>query len=100
MKPQVNSTYFFEARFEGERHPHYGRFLELKTDRLVKMTWVTAKGTQGVETVLTVEFIPTGTGTLVRLIHEGFPDEQSRDGHQEAWPMGLEMLEKALSTTN
>ena len=63
------------------------------------MTWVTAAGTQGVETVLTVELIATGTGTLVRLIHEGFPDEQSRDGHQEAWPMALEMLDKALSTS-
>lgn len=100
MKPKVNSPYFFEARFDGERHPHYGRFLELETDRLVKMTWVTALGTQGVETVLTVEFIPTGPGTLVCLIHEGFPDERSRDGHQEAWPMALEMLEKALSTND
>ena len=36
---------------------------------------------------------------LVRLTHEGFPDEQSRDGHQEAWPMALDVLDKALSTT-
>ncbi len=97
MKPEINSPYFFETRFEGERHPHYGRFLELETDRLVKMTWVTATGTRGVETVLTVDLIATGAGTLVRLIHEGFPDELSRDGHQEAWPMALEMLDKALS---
>ena len=100
MKPEVNSPYFFEARFEGERHPHYGRFLELETDRLVKMTWVTAAGTRGVETVLTVELIASGAGTLVRLIHEGFPDELSRDGHQEAWPMALQVLDKSLSTTN
>ncbi len=99
MKPEVNSLYFFEARFDGERHPHYGRFLELEPDSLVKMTWITAQGTRGVETVVTVEFIAGGDGTLVRLTHEGFPDEKSRDGHQEAWPMGLDMLEKALSTT-
>ena len=98
MKPEVNSPYFFEARFDGERHPHYGRFLELEPDRLVKMTWLTADGTRGVETVVTVELIPSGTGTLVRLTHEGFADEQSRDGHQEAWPMGLDALDKALST--
>ncbi len=39
------------------------------------------------------------TGTLVRLTHEGSPDEQYRDGHQEAWPMALEMLDKALRAT-
>ncbi len=99
MKPEVNSAYFFEARFEGERHPHYGRFLELKPDRLIKMTWLTADGTRGVETVVTVELIASGAGTLLRLTHEGFPDEQSRAGHEEAWPMALEMLDKAMSTT-
>ncbi len=99
MKPEVNSPYFFEARFDGERHPHYGRFLELESGRLIKMTWITAEGTRGVETVVTVELIASGAGTLVRLTHEGFPDEQSRDGHQEAWPMALDVLDKALSTT-
>ncbi len=64
------------------------------------MTWVTADGTRGVETVVTVEFIAHGAGTLLRLTHEGFPDEQSRKGHEEAWAMGLEMLDKALSTTS
>ncbi len=51
------------------------------------------------ETVVTVELNPSGAGILVRLTHEGFPDEKSRDGRQEAWPMALEMLDKALSTT-
>ncbi len=83
MQPKVNSPYFFEARFEGERHPHYGRFLELESDRLVKMTWITARGTRGVETVVTVELIASGAGTIVRVSHEGFTYEQSRDGHQE-----------------
>ena len=99
MKPDVNSPYFFEARFEGQRHPHYGRFLELDPGRLVKMTWLTAQGTGGVETVVTVEFIVGGAGTLVRLTHEGLPDEESRAGHEQAWAMGLENLEKARSTT-
>ncbi len=80
MKPEVNSAYFFEARFEGERHPHYGRFLELKSDRLVKMTWVTAEGTRGVETVVTVELSASGAGTLLCLTHEGLPDEQAQEG--------------------
>lgn len=100
MRPEVNSPFFFEVRYDGQRHPHYGRILELESNRLVKMTWLTAVGTQGVETVVTVEFIAGGAGTKVRLIQEGFPDEVSRDRHLEAWPKVLEKLEQDLSAYN
>lgn len=96
MKPEVNAPYFFEARFEGQRHPHYGRFLRLVPNRLVEMTWITAQGTRGVETVVKVELTPSGTGTLLRLSHSGFADEESSKGHEEAWPAGLEQLDAAF----
>ena len=99
MRPEVNSPFFFESRFEGQRHPHYGRFLRLVPDRLVEMTWITAEGTQGVETVVTVELTPTQKGTRVQLSHGGFPDDVSRKGHEAAWPEALEQLDKELSPT-
>jgi uncharacterized protein YndB with AHSA1/START domain len=95
MKPQVDTAYFFEARHNGERHPHYGRFLKLEPDRLIQMTWLTAAGTRGVETVITVELIPRQDGgTELTLTHAGFADDDSRKGHEEAWPAGLEELDK------
>lgn len=103
MRPEVNAVFFFEVvvQLEGgsvQRHPHYGRFLRLEQDKLVAMTWVTGTGgTKGVETVVTVELTPQGTGTLLQLTHAGFADEESRDGHAQAWPFVLEQLDKKVA---
>ena len=104
MSGRVDTPFFFETEYhpagqtEVQRHPHYGRFLDLDPDRLVQLTWLTgAGGTKGAETVVTVELTPNDAGTLLKLSHEGFPDQESMEAHYQAWPMVLEQLEKCYT---
>ena len=103
MTPEVNAVFFFETEFRAEgratveRHPHYGRFLRLIPNKLVELTWVTGPGgTDGAETVVTVELQPIGRTTRLSLKHAGFADEAARDRHRQAWPLVLAQLEQRV----
>lgn len=99
MRAEVGEPYWFEVEHEGRRHPHYGRFLALEPGALIEQTWVTGRhGTDGAETVVTVELVPTDSGTTLRLTHRGFHDGESARRHADSWPHILSHLDSVVST--
>lgn len=108
VTPRVGAPFFFDVleppttRAPGRRHAHYGRFLALEPDTLMRCTWVTgSEGTEGVETQLTVALSPTGDGqTRCVLTHEGFGRVEARDRHAAAWPMVLDAQAQRLATVD
>lgn len=98
MNAEVNVPFFFETHFEGQRHPHYGRFLKLVPNEFLELTWVTGNpGTHGAETLISIELAPRNDGTQLKLTHAGFPDEDTANGHKEAWPEGLAHLDRCMT---
>lgn len=97
MTPVLDAPFYFQTEFGGRRNAHYGRFLRLDPDRLVELAWVSGPGgTEGAETIVTVELTAAHNATRVQLTHDGFPHEQARDGHQQAWPAVLAQMEERL----
>ncbi len=95
---EVNGLYFFETHFDEGRHAHYGRYLILEPPKLIEQTWVTGDpGTKGAETVVRVELIDAVGATNVSLTHKGFYDIATMQGHREAWPVVLDLLEAYVS---
>jgi uncharacterized protein YndB with AHSA1/START domain len=89
---------FFVVEHEGKRHPHYGRFLTLEPDRKVELTWLTGQGgTQGAETILSIEIVAGDEGCTITLSHRGFYNQERADAHGKSWEQILTHLDARLT---
>lgn len=78
----------FSIRMEvdGKAHNAFGTYREVDEPRRLVYTWDWEEEDDAMgETVVTVEFREVDGGTEVTLVHEGFPAEEARTGHEEGW---------------
>jgi uncharacterized protein YndB with AHSA1/START domain len=81
---------------DGEMHRVGGVYREIIPNKKLVYTWAW-ESTPERESLVTVEFTPSGQGTEMILTHQRFADTQARDKHQEGWIGCLGRLERHLS---
>jgi len=81
---------------DGEVHRVGGVYREVVPNRKLVYTWAW-ESTPERESLVTVEFKPSGDGTELVLTHQRFADTEARDKHQHGWNGCLERFERYLS---
>lgn len=94
--PHPGGLFYLGMMHSSGIRPHYGRYLRVESPRLLEFTWV-SEHTHGKESVVTLEFVPRGGQTELRLIHEGLPDERMAVAHTGGWTYFLDALPQHLA---
>ena len=96
---RANGAYRIGFRFpDGEVRFVNGRFREVSRPTRIVFTWIWEEPDPhaGIETLVTVDLVDSGSGTEVVVTHERFPDLETRDRHDEGWATTLLRLEHLL----
>lgn len=83
---RVGGAYRIEMRnASGASHIAVGEYRELVPGKRLAFTWRWAEKAGMTETLVTVEFQPEGTQTVVVLTHTLFQTPADRDDHTKGW---------------
>ncbi|MFN2484494.1 MAG: SRPBCC domain-containing protein [Candidatus Limnocylindria bacterium] len=72
-----------------------GRYLDVRPPELLRFTWRWAGAREEEDTVATVVIVPAvgaADETEMTVVHEGFPDQATRDDHVQGWSDCLDRL--------
>lgn len=93
-------SYRFGYRFpDGRLSTVKGRFRKVSRPARLTFTWTweAPDPHAGIETLVTIELVPREGGTEILVVHELFPDHDSRDRHQDGWRTTLDRLAEILT---
>ena len=83
------------STLDGEQHDVSGAYREVQPNRKLVFTWAW-KSTPERESLVTLTFRPSGTGTEFKMLHEQFFDVAARDRHEHGWTGSLAKLGRFL----
>ena len=91
VEPHVGGLYLVDV---GGKHKARGRFTEVvPVHRLAySFGWEERKKVPSESSLIEIDLVEQGNGTLLRLTHSGLPDEEERAGHEEGWTHYLDRL--------
>jgi len=81
--PKVDGLFYSMYQLEGQEMAHYGRFITLEKPHRIAYTWV-SEATQGLESLVTLNFEPQGDKTVVQVNHTNIPDDEGGRRHEYA----------------
>lgn len=94
---RVGGGYRIEMRHtSGASHIVVGEYQELTRPTRLAFTWAW-EGKSSADTLVTVEFLPSGQGTEVVLTHTRFTAEAERNEHLKGWTGCFDRLDTMLS---
>lgn len=87
---RIGGSYEIVMESDDASHPHHGVYREIDRPRRLVFTWV-SNATDGCETLVTVDFLPSGDHTEVVVTHERLP-YGARESHTYGWTTALDRL--------
>ncbi|MGD8574812.1 MAG: SRPBCC domain-containing protein [Gammaproteobacteria bacterium] len=81
-----------------KKHTAFGEFVELDRPNRIAMTWNWETDNGVRDTLLTASFTPANGGTLVELLHEKLPSQDSADSHTKGWTGCLDNLAARIAS--
>lgn len=83
---RVGGSFTIRMVVGGVPHSAFGTYREIDEPRRLVYTWDWEEEDNAMgETLVTVEFKEVEGGTEVVVLHQGFPAEEARQGHEEGW---------------
>ena len=92
VNPKVDGLWYWLSL---RGNPHYGRFIEIDRPGRIQLTWM-SRNTLGEETIVAVTFQKNGEGTLLTLLHSGFPNEEKAKAHEKGWNLICDKFSKVF----